>query len=414
MSQAADNYRIITDTLSNLKRILLIDDDPAHNAKRVQLSPLQQNVITSLHNATHPVIGNSGVVNTGIDSTISMERGDHECVQEGNTSEEVLRRHSSPSPDIHIELSQEECRVRNDEGGELKEGNDEPEKPVACKESDIMSVEVDIMKEEYPVAVKEECELLKEEPDVMTEKPVVCKECEAMNMESDVVKEECELKEEPAVMTEKPVVCKECEAMNMESDVVKEECELLKEEPDVMTEKPVVCKECEVKNMESDVVKEECELLKEEPAVMTEKPVVCKEIEVKNMESDVVKEEHPVAVTEIPIASKEYEVMKNEPSPWKEGPAVPIDKPAAWTNAIGEEGAPVTDHSLSLEERMEQILTTMDHQISTSDQARAAFKPPRISPPPSRPPPTLSISRIVFVYINHRGCAVALHTSPHA
>ena len=380
MSQAADNYRIITDTLSNLKRILLIDDDPAHNAKRVQLSPLQQNVITSLHNATHPVIGNSGVVNTGIDSTISMERGDHECVQEGNTSEEVLRRHSSPSPDIHIELSQEECRVRNDEGGELKEENDEPEKPVACKESDIMSVESDVVKEEHPVAVKEECELLKEEPDVMTEKPVVCKECEVKNMESDVVKEECELlKEEPAVMTEKPVVCKEIEVKNMESDVVKEECEL-KEEPDVMTEKPVVCKECEVKNMESDVVKEE----------------------------------HAVAVTEIPIASKEYEVMKNEPTPWKEGPAVPIDKPAAWTNAIGEEGAPVTDHSLSLEERMEQILTTMDHQISASDQARAAFKPPRISPPPSRPPPTLSISRIVFVYINHRGCAVALHTSPHA
>ena len=346
MSQAADNYRIITDTLSNLKRILLIDDDPAHHAKRVQLSPLQQNVITSLHNATHPVIGNSGVVNTGIDSTISMERGDHECVQEGNTSEEVLRRHSSPSPDIHIELSQEECRVRNDEGGELKEGNDEPEKPVACKESDVMSVESDVVKEEHPVAVKEECELLKEEPAVMTEKPVVCKEIEVKNMESDVVKEECELKEEPDVMTEKPVVCKECE--------------------------------------------------------------------VKNMESDVVKEEHAVAVTEIPIASKEYEVMKNEPTPWKEGPAVPIDKPAAWTNAIGDEGAPVTDHSLSLEERMEQILTTMDHQISASDQARAAFKPPRISPPPSRPPPTLSISRIVFVYINHRGCAVALHTSPHA
>ena len=95
-----------------------------------------------------------------------------------------------------------------------------------------------------------------------------------------------------------------------------------------------------------------------------------------------------------------------------------LEEPEMLIEALQKESeqkdAALTDHSLSLEERMEQILTTMDHQITSSDQARAAFRPPRISPPSPRPSPTLSISRLLFVYINHRGCAVAFPPSHHA
>ena len=74
MSVAADNYRVITDTLSNLKRILLIDDDPAHRSKRVHLSPLHQSALaSSLSEVVHPVIAGSATGNTGAEYTTTVE-----------------------------------------------------------------------------------------------------------------------------------------------------------------------------------------------------------------------------------------------------------------------------------------------------------------------------------------------------
>ena len=43
----------------------------------------------------------------------------------------------------------------------------------------------------------------------------------------------------------------------------------------------------------------------------------------------------------------------------------------------------------------------------------SAFKPPQRVLPPSPPSPALPVHHLVFVYLNHRGCAVALPCPPH-
>ena len=271
MSVAADNYRVITDTISNLKRILLIDDDPAHRSKRVHLSPLQQSALaSSLSEVVHPVIAGSATGNAGAASTATVESVEQDLEQGGGSSDEIPNGHSSPvplssSPDIHIELSQEEC-----------------ERSRMQKEGAMMKVE----------------------------------------------------------------------GNGVEDGSV------------VLTSASVVATD---------------------PIARNEEPIVLEEVTIRERETT-------------PL--KELEVSID---------AIPLEEPETSKDVTA-----LTDHSLSLEERMEQILTTMDHQITSSDQARAAFKPPRISPPSPRPSPTLSISRLLFVYINHRGCAVAFPPSHHA
>lgn len=173
----------------------------------------------------------------------------------------------------------------------------------------------------------------------------------------------------------------------------------------------VVKEECGVTKGECYVLKEDCDGMKEAPAVATdpiarnEEPIVLEEVTIRKRETIPLKEPEvskDVTALEEPETSKDTIPLK-EPEMLKEAP-----------QGSEHRGIVLTDHSLSLEERMEQILTTMDHQITSSDQARAAFRPPRISPPSPRPSPTLSISRLLFVYINHRGCAVAFPPSHHA
>lgn len=292
MSVAADNYRVITDTLSNLKRILLIDDDPAHRSKRVHLSPLHQSALaSSLSEVVHPVIAGSATGNAGAASTATVESVEQDLEQGGGSSDEIHNGHSSPvflssSPDIHIELSQEEC----ERSGKQKEGA-------------------------------------------------------MMRMEGNGV----------------------------EDDSV------------VLTSASVVATD---------------------PIARNEEPIVLEEVTIRKRETTPLKELE-VSIDTIPL---------EEPMTSKD--TIPLKEPEMRKEALQKESeqkdAALTDHSLSLEERMEQILTTMDHHITSSDQARAAFKPPRISPPSPRPSPTLSISRLLFVYINHRGCAVAFPPSHHA
>lgn len=292
MSVAADNYRVITDTLSNLKRILLIDDDPAHRSKRVHLSPLHQSALaSSLSEVVHPVIAGSATGNAGAASTATVESVEQDLEQGGGSSDEIHNGHSSPvflssSPDIHIELSQEEC----ERSGKQKEGA-------------------------------------------------------MMRMEGNGV----------------------------EDDSV------------VLTSASVVATD---------------------PIARNEEPIVLEEVTIRKRETTPLKELE-VSIDTIPL---------EEPMTSKD--TIPLKEPEMRKEALQKESeqkdAALTDHSLSLEERMEQILTTMDHQITSSDQARAAFRPPRISPPSPRPSPTLSISRLLFVYINHRGCAVAFPPSHHA
>lgn len=303
MSVAADNYRVITDTLSNLKRILLIDDDPAQRSKRVHLSPLQQSALaSSLSEVVHPVIAGSATGNAGAASTATVESVEQDLEQGGGSSDEIHNGHSSPvflssSPDIHIELSQEEC----ESSGKQKEGA-------------------------------------------------------MMRMEGNGVEDGS------AVLTSASVVATDPIARN---------------------EEPIVLEEVTIRKRETTPLKE---LEVSIDTIPLEEPMTSKD----------------VTALEEPETSKDT-IPLEEPEMLKEAPQDSEHRDAA-----------LTDHSLSLEERMEQILTTMDHQITSSDQARAAFKPPRISPPSPRPSPTLSISRLLFVYINHRGCAVAFPPSHHA
>ena len=303
MSVAADNYRVITDTLSNLKRILLIDDDPAHRSKRVHLSPLHQSALaSSLSEVVNPVIAGSAAGNTGAEYTTTVESVEQELEQGGGSSDEIHNGHSSPvllssSPDIHIELSQEEC----ERSGMQKEGA-------------------------------------------------------MMRMEGNGVEDDS------VVLTSASVVATDPIARN---------------------EEPIVLEEVTIRKRETTPLKE---LEVSIDTIPLEEPMTSKD----------------VTALEEPETSKDTIPLK-EPEMLKEAP-----------QDSEHRGAALTDHSLSLEERMEQILTTMDHQITSSDQARAAFKPPRISPPSPRPSPTLSISRLLFVYINHRGCAVAFPPSHHA
>lgn len=304
MSVAADNYRVITDTLSNLKRILLIDDDPAHRSKRVHLSPLHQSALaSSLSEVVHPVIAGSAAGNAGAASTATVESVEQDLEQGGGSSDEIHNGHSSPvflssSPDIHIELSQEEC----ERSGMQKEGA-------------------------------------------------------MMRMEGNG------MEDGSAVLTSASVVATDPIARN---------------------EEPIVLEEVTIRKRETTPLKE---LEVSIDTIPLEEPMTSKD----------------VTALEEPMTSKD---------------TIPLKEPEMRKEALQKESeqkdAALTDHSLSLEERMEQILTTMDHQITSSDQARAAFKPPRISPPSPRPSPTLSISRLLFVYINHRGCAVAFPPSHHA
>ena len=304
MSVAADNYRVITDTLSNLKRILLIDDDPAQRSKRVHLSPLHQSALaSSLSEVVHPVIAGSATGNAGAASTATVESVEQDLEQGGGSSDEIHNGHSSivllsSSPDIHIELSQEEC----ESSGKQKEG--------------------------------------------------------AM--------------------------------MRMEENGVED----------------------------GSVVLTSASVVATDPIARNEEPIVLEEVTIRKRENTQLKELE-VSIDTIPLeepeTSKDVTALE-EPETSKD--TIPLKEPEMRKEALQKESeqkdAALTDHSLSLEERMEQILTTMDHQITSSDQARAAFRPPRISPPSPRPSPTLSISRLLFVYINHRGCAVAFPPSHHA
>ena len=327
MSVAADNYRVITDTLSNLKRILLIDDDPAHRSKRVHLSPLHQSALaSSLSEVVHPVIAGSATGNAGAASTATVESVEQDLEQGGGSSDEIHNGHSSPvflssSPDIHIELSQEEC----ERSGKQKEGA-------------------------------------------------------MMRMEGNGVEDDS------VVLTSASVVATDPIARN-EEPIVLEEVTIRKRETTPL-------KELEVS---IDTIPLE-EPMKSKDVTALEEPMTSKD----------------VTALEEPMTSKDVTALE-EPETSKD--TIPLKEPEMLKEAPQDSehrGAALTDHSLSLEERMEQILTTMDHQITSSDQARAAFKPPRISPPSPRPSPTLSISRLLFVYINHRGCAVAFPPSHHA
>lgn len=303
MSVAADNYRVITDTLSNLKRILLIDDDPAHRSKRVHLSPLHQSALaSSLSEVVHPVIAGSATGNVGAASTATVESVEQDLEQGGGSSDEIHNGHSSPvflssSPDIHIELSQEEC-----------------------------------------------------------ERSRMQKEGAMMRMEGNGVED---------------------------GSVVLTSASLVATDPIARNEEPIVLEEVTIRKRETTSLKE---LEVSIDAIPLEEPMTSKD----------------VTALEEPMTSKDTIPLKE--------PEMLIEAP----QGSEHRDTVLTDHSLSLEERMEQILTTMDHQITSSDQARAAFKPPRISPPSPRPSPTLSISRLLFVYINHRGCAVSFPPSHHA
>ena len=375
MSVAADNYRVITDTLSNLKRILLIDDDPAHRSKRVHLSPLHQSALaSSLSEVVHPVIAGSATGNAGAASTATVESVEQDLEQGGGSSDEIHNGHSSPvflssSPDIHIELSQEECERsgKQKEGAMMRmEGNGVEDDSVVLTSASVVATD--------PIARNEE--------------PIVLEEVTIRKRETTPLKElEVSI---DTIPLEEPMTSKD--AIPLEEPMTSIDTIPL-EEP--MTSKDVTALEEPMTSIDTIPLEEP---MKSKDITALEEPMTSKD----------------VTALEEPMTSKDVTALE-EPETSKD--TIPLKEPEMLKEAPQDSehrGAALTDHSLSLEERMEQILTTMDHQITSSDQARAAFRPPRISPPSPRPSPTLSISRLLFVYINHRGCAVAFPPSHHA
>ena len=376
MSVAADNYRVITDTLSNLKRILLIDDDPAQRSKRVHLSPLHQSALaSSLSEVVHPVIAGSATGNAGAASTATVESVEQDLEQGGGSSDEIHNGHSSivllsSSPDIHIELSQEEC----ESSGKQKEGA-------------MMRMEENGVEDGSVVLTS--ASVVATDPIARNEEPIVLEEVTIRKRETTPLKElEVSI---DTIPLEEPMTSKDAIPL---------------EEP--MTSIDTIPLEEPMKSKDITALEEPMTSI---DTIPLEEPMKSKDITAL--------EEPMTSIDTIPLeepeTSKDVTALE-EPETSKD--TIPLKEPEMRKEALQKESeqkdAALTDHSLSLEERMEQILTTMDHQITSSDQARAAFRPPRISPPSPRPSPTLSISRLLFVYINHRGCAVAFPPSHHA
>lgn len=113
---------------------------------------------------------------------------------------------------------------------------------------------------------------------------------------------------------------------------------------------------------------------------------------------------HSESITEL---STHAESISKNPTLPLENAAIHID--------LSQEGVEPKTSPLTLEERMEQVLDAMEHQIASSESVHSAFKPPHIIPQPvqSSNTPSLPITHIQFIYINHRGCAVGALSRSH-
>ena len=127
---------------------------------------------------------------------------------------------------------------------------------------------------------------------------------------------------------------------------------------------------------------------------------------------------HSESVSET-SAHSESKQEKEETSTHSESisknPTLPLENAAIHID-LSQEGVEPKTSPLTLEERMEQVLDAMEHQIASSESVHSAFKPPHIIPQPvqSSNTPSLPITHIQFIYINHRGCAVGALSRSHS
>ena len=123
---------------------------------------------------------------------------------------------------------------------------------------------------------------------------------------------------------------------------------------------------------------------------------------------------HSESVSKTSAHSESMPELSTHAEPTPEKPTLPLENAAIHID-LSQEGVEPKTSPLTLEERMEQVLDAMEHQIASSESVHSAFKPPHIilQPVQSSNTPSLPITSIQFIYINHRGCAVGALSRSH-
>lgn len=124
---------------------------------------------------------------------------------------------------------------------------------------------------------------------------------------------------------------------------------------------------------------------------------------------------HSESMPETSTHSESITELSTHAESISKNPTLPLENAAIHID-LSQEGVEPKTSPLTLEERMEQVLDAMEHQIASSESVHSAFKPPHIIPQPvqSSNTPSLPITHIQFIYINHRGCAVGALSRSHS
>lgn len=328
MSTPSDQFKTIADTLSNLKRVLLLDDEASQSVKRACLSS-----------------GNSIV-----------------CPSLGKRREEdmvAVRDQKGGS-----ELQKEEEKS----GSDLPRNHGEESRNDTCVEPGVVcSDETDV----HPtpnVLEKSVIEVPPIQPQVVAEEPVTLPE---------------EVEDQPRE-SERPLVQLEESSENQSLS------------PKGSLAFPNHSESMPEMSTHSESVSKTSAHSESMPEMSTHSESMPDKQETST---------HSESITEL---STHAESISKNPTLPLENAAIHID--------LSQEGVEPKTSPLTLEERMEQVLDAMEHQIASSESVHSAFKPPHIIPQPvqSSNTPSLPITHIQFIYINHRGCAVGALSRSHS
>lgn len=318
MSTPSDQFKTIADTLSNLKRVLLLDDEASQSVKRACLSS-----------------GNSIV-----------------CPSLGKRREEdmvAVRDQKGGS-----ELQKEEEKS----GSDLPRNHGEESRNDTCVEPGVVRSDEPDVRSTPNVLEKSVIEVLPVQPQVVAEEPVTPPE--------EV--------EDQARESERPLVQLEESSENQS-----------------------------LSPKGSSAFPANSESMPEKSEMST------------HFESVPETSSHSESKPETSTHSESMPELSTHAEPTPEKPTLPLENAAIHID-LSQEGVEPKTSPLTLEERMEQVLDAMEHQIASSESVHSAFKPPHIIPQPvqSSNTPSLPITHIQFIYINHRGCAVGALSRSHS
>lgn len=341
MSTPSDQFKTIADTLSNLKRVLLLDDEASQSVKRAYLSSGNSIVCPSLEKRREEEV-----------VAVRDQKGEN-----GLQKEEVKSGSDSP---------------RN-QGEESRNGT--------CEEPGVACADETYVRSIPTMSEKSVIEVPPFQPQVVVEEPVTPpEEVEVLPRESG----------RPPVQSEEssenqPLSPRGSSAFPTSFEFMPKKSEMSSHSESVP---------------EKSETSTHAESIPEASAHSASAPETSTHAEPMPETST-----HSASIPELPTPS--------EPTPEK--PTLPLDNAAVHIDLSQEGVEPKKPSPLTLEERMEQVLDAMEHQIACSESVHSAFKPPHIIPQPAQPSntPSLRITHIQFIYINHRGCAVGALPRSH-